>query len=486
MIDKDFERPLLNNLDALYTEEDIDGWNEEIPKPIIDEDGYTVSSGPNIGRTTNPYDRVWDDVPYEPTLEELSADASPEELDNLTYTAFWDGASNYAHRLPRYEKINKSRIQTEQKLVLGIVRLLLKHVYSKHSLPCPEVSVSDRIQNANLYAIGRAPKYDSAKGVSFAGYVKSRLSQRIRGWEQGAEADLHQGDIIRVPVHNVSYYRVRNFKRAVEKRFDRTVESKEIQYFANFTDEEIAEYEKCRHEHFPLHTVTEVKDLVDEDPTVNPEAFAFTRMPKTGLTAVLDMLEEKSKDVVVGRIGLKGEVKTLRQLAKDAGVSRQAANNRYLSAVKKLRATANIIELVQGTFIEERVDENVPAAKESQIRSHPISPPDPEKVKKSAEELLALRDLRTVLLGDEDRQGLVKKMKGKGITQQELAGSLQIHQPYLSSMLKGWNFLTAHFTVQLFQEAIKRLGGMSSLYENAPQFTEELDRISDRFTQLEK
>ena len=201
----------------------------------------------------------------------------------------------------------------------------------------------DLIQEGSLGLIKAANRFDYSKGFRFSTYATWWIRQSI------IRAIANHSRLIRVPVHMAD--KIRQVKKAIY----------ELSYKNGYepTAEELEEklgYSKktlslifAAFEHEPISLDTQVNDsLVLED-------FIFDTSAKTpdnkvnneflfrDLQKIFRLLDDKEQKVLVNRFGLEGkEPKTLEELGREMGFSKERIRQIENSAIKKLRTSPKV------------------------------------------------------------------------------------------------------------------------------------------------
>jgi RNA polymerase primary sigma factor len=83
---------------------------------------------------------------------------------------------------------------------------------------------------------------------------------------------------------------------------------------------------------------TSVGDLIADNNTASPEELAIQQERREGVLKVLNTLAEKEKEVIMMRFGLDdGEPKTLEEVGKVYGVTKERIRQIEIKALRKLR-----------------------------------------------------------------------------------------------------------------------------------------------------
>jgi RNA polymerase sigma factor (sigma-70 family) len=243
-------------------------------------------------------------------------------------------------------------VPDEQKLVLGVARFLFGQIRTHHGLPRPEVSLMDRAQNANLNAVRAALSFDNKRKSSFISYIKPHLDNSIKRVEQGESSDLHQGDIIRVPLHRAGYYQVKNLLYGLSMSarkhwgYDQPVGLDEATSLSWITlaGEAVGQYRQNHIEHQPFHLTSEVEDIIDDDPETQPGAQLLS---EAAIDAVLSHLLPDQGELLVSRFGLNGKPPQKQaEIAENEGVTQQAIYKRVSQLTKRLQEIPAVHDLL--------------------------------------------------------------------------------------------------------------------------------------------
>lgn len=347
--------------------------------------GQTPAATPPSERRTDPprYEVEWDEargvnlyrtqIGGEPLL-------TPQEETEL---GFWMEAGLLAgERLARQRPADRwirddlHRIESigeraKGRFVRGNLRLVVHSAvrYQGHGL-----SLADLIQEGNLGLLRAVEKFDYMSGYKFSTYATWWIRQSI------TRAIADQGRTVRLPVHlwdQVVAMRTAERGRRdsgalpsvddLAKDLDTTPEH--VEFLRRVSRDLIALEEpiRCRDPDLREYwagdsedPVVELQFLLVDDTEEGPEQLAARALMRAQLDRVLGTLAEREAGVIAGRFGLDGgEVKTLEDIGKTYGVTRERIRQVERKAMTRLRHPARAQVLAPYLFDDERWRENL-------------------------------------------------------------------------------------------------------------------------------
>lgn len=238
-------------------------------------------------------------------------------------------------------RIADGDIEAKKRLVEANLRLVIS--VAKHYQGCG-LSFLDLIQEGNTGLIRAAEKFDVSKGFKFSTYATWWIKQAI------SRAVADQSKTIRIPVHMTeNINRLRATARDLVVKLGRDATNEEIAEAMGITAEEVNEIRSHMVEMTSLETqvgddedVT-VGSLIKDDKMPAPEHNILVEDSKSTIDTVLDTLSDREKNIIILRFGIgTEEPKTLEEVGKELGLTKERIRQIEAKALAKLRNPARI------------------------------------------------------------------------------------------------------------------------------------------------
>ncbi|HWA52326.1 MAG TPA: RNA polymerase sigma factor RpoD [Patescibacteria group bacterium] len=321
----------LDNLYALLLEEGIDVFESVAPEEGEEEESLDLEKEIQLlskidgSESTDPVRQYLREIGKYPLLE------AEDEIE-------------LAKRFEKADKKAKDKL-TESNLRL-VVSIAKKYIGRG-------LSLLDLIQEGNQGLIRAVEKYDWRRGFKFSTYATWWIRQAI------TRAIADQARTIRIPVHMVeTINKIYRTSQRLMQQLGREPTPEEIGEELDLTGDRVREIFKLSQETTSLQTpVGEdeesiLGDFIEDESQMSPVDAASRELLKDHLRNVLGNLQEREAKVLALRFGInldgegeEGEAKTLEEVGKIFGVTRERIRQIEAKALRKLRHPSKRINL---------------------------------------------------------------------------------------------------------------------------------------------
>ncbi|MBP9854132.1 MAG: sigma-70 family RNA polymerase sigma factor [Candidatus Omnitrophica bacterium] len=241
-----------------------------------------------------------------------------------------------AEEITLSRKIQEGDKDARNQMIRSNLRLVISIAKRYVNLGVP---LSDLIEEGNIGLMKSVEKFDPDRGFRFSTYAAWWIKQGI------SRAIIDQGKMIRVPVYMNED--ILKYKKIVEKlthQYKRKPTVGEVAKKLKVSVDKVRELENSIAKMSSLDAPIgeegdgQVKDIIQDFNILAPDEELEKFFDKERAIGYLDLLNERERKILEMRYGLSdGEARTLAEIAKALGISRERVRQIEAGTIKKIR-----------------------------------------------------------------------------------------------------------------------------------------------------
>ena len=234
------------------------------------------------------------------------------------------------------DKIKKGDAEARERMINSNLRLIvtIAHDYTNLGLP-----LLDLISEGNIGLTKAVERFDPAKGAKFSTYAMWWIKQAIK------RALANQSKTIRLPVHLVDKIaRVRRVSLKMSDELGREPTDDELGEEIGIAGEKVARFKSLAIRPASIDgpisddDSTEFGEVIGDEEAQTPFELLRHKNLLGEMEGLLDVLDKREMKIISQRFGLDGgEPRTLENVAKNFGITRERIRQLQNIALAKLR-----------------------------------------------------------------------------------------------------------------------------------------------------